>query len=96
MKELLEDCIKKTEPEYYPPVEKNTVAGKAAKSKETELEEWLRSLEGIRELGKREDDLSKAGVIMLENVDGKSMVGQTSPQFLEFVLDAYRSLKYGK
>jgi hypothetical protein len=53
-------------------------------------------LEGIRELGKREDDLSKAGVTMLENVDGKSMVGQTSPQFLEFVLDAYRSLKYGK
>jgi hypothetical protein len=44
----------------------------------------------------REDDLSKAGVTMLENVDGKSMVGQMSPQFLEFVLDAYRSLKYGK
>ena len=72
MKELLEDCIKKTEPEYYPPVEKNTVAGKAAKTKEKELEEWLRSLEGIRELG------------------------QMSPQFLEFVLDAYWSLKYGK
>jgi len=33
---------------------------------------------------------------MLENVDGKSMVEQMSPQFLEFVLDAYRSLKYGK
>jgi len=44
----------------------------------------------------REDDLSKAGVTMLENVDGKSMVGQMSPQFLEFVLDAYWSLKYGK
>ena len=55
MKEVLEDCIKKTEPEYYPPVEnlldliyehytennpveKNTVAGKAAKEKEKELE----------------------------------------------------------
>ena len=51
--------MKKTEPEYYPPVEnlldliyehytennpveKNTVAGKAAKAKEKELEEWLR------------------------------------------------------
>ena len=50
--------MKKTEPEYYPPVEnlldliyehytennpveKNTVAGKAAKEKEKELEEWL-------------------------------------------------------
>ena len=32
----------------------------------------------------------------LENVDGKSMVEQMSPQFLEFVLDAYRSLKYRK
>ena len=64
---MLEDCIKKTEPEYYPPVEnlldliyehytennpveKNTVAGKAAKEKEKEkeLEEWLRDLEGMR------------------------------------------------
>ena len=40
--------------------------------------------------------LSKAGVTMLENVDGKSMVEQMSPEFLEFVLDAYRSLKYRK
>ena len=56
--------MKKTEPEYYPPVEnlldliyehytennpveKNTVAGKAAKAKEKELEEWLRGLEGM-------------------------------------------------
>ena len=54
--------MKKTEPEYYPPVEhlldliyehytennpveKNTVAGKVAKAKEKELEEWLRGLE---------------------------------------------------
>ena len=50
MKELLEDCIKKTEPEYYPPVEKNTVAGKTAKVKEKELEEWLRGLEGMNRL----------------------------------------------
>ena len=48
------------------------------------------------ELGKREDDLSKAGVTMLGNVDGKSMLEQMSPQFLEFVLYAYRSLKYRK
>lgn len=33
MKELLEDCIKKTEPEYYPSVEKNTVAGKLQRPK---------------------------------------------------------------
>ena len=59
--------MKKTEPEYYPPVEnlldliyehytennpveKNTVAGKAAKAKEKELEEWLRNLEGMDRL----------------------------------------------
>lgn len=50
--------------------------------------------DSIKELEKREDDLSGAGVTMLGNVDGKSMVEQMSPQFLEFVLDAYRSLKY--
>ena len=32
------------------PVEKNTVAGKAAKTKEKELEEWLRSLDGMNRL----------------------------------------------
>ena len=32
------------------PVEKNTVAGKAAKEKEKELEEWLRGLEGMNRL----------------------------------------------
>ena len=32
------------------PVEKNTVAGKAAKAKEKELEEWLRGLEGMDRL----------------------------------------------
>ena len=61
---MLEEYFKKTEPEYYPPVEnlldliyehyteknpveKNTVAGKAAKAKEKELEEWLRGLDGM-------------------------------------------------
>ena len=59
--------MRKTEPEYYPPVEnlldliyehytennpveKNTVAGKTAKVKEKELEEWLRGLEGMNRL----------------------------------------------
>ena len=34
------------------PVEKNTVAGKTAKAKEKELEEWLRGLEGMNRLDK--------------------------------------------
>ena len=59
--------MKKTEPEYYPPVEnlldliyehytennpveKNTVAGKVAKEKEKELEEWMRGLDGMDRL----------------------------------------------
>jgi hypothetical protein len=64
---MLDEYLKKTEPEYYPPVEnlldliyehytennpveKNTVAGKAAKAKEKELEEWLRGLDGMDRL----------------------------------------------
>ena len=64
---MLEKYLKKTEPEYYPPVEnlldliyehytennpveKNTVAGKAAKAKEKELEEWLRGLDEMNRL----------------------------------------------
>ena len=96
MKELLEDCIKKTELEYYPSVEKNTVAESSKDQREGagRVAAQLGRYQGAGE--EREDDLSKAGVTMLENVDGKSMVEQMSPQFLEFVLDAYRSLKYGK
>ena len=35
------------------PVEKNTVAGKVAKEKEKELEEWLRSLDGMNREARR-------------------------------------------
>ena len=59
--------MKKTEPEYYAPVEnlldliyehytennpveKSAGAGKAAKAKEKELEEWLRGLDGMDRL----------------------------------------------
>ena len=65
---MLEDYLKKTEPEFYPPVEnlldliyehytennsvapKTTVAGQDAKSKEKELERWLRGLDGMDRL----------------------------------------------
>lgn len=65
---MLEEYMKKTEPEYYPPVEnlldliyehytennpaapKTTVAGRAAKEKEKELERWLRGLDGMNRL----------------------------------------------
>ena len=65
---MLEEYMKKTEPEFYPPVEnlldliyehyiennpsapKTTVAGRAAKEKEKELERWLRVLDGMDRL----------------------------------------------
>jgi len=68
LKEMLEEYLKKTELEYYPPVEnlldliyehytennsvapKTTVAGRAAKEKEKELEKWLRGLDGLERL----------------------------------------------
>ena len=68
LKEMLEDYLSKTEPEFYPPVEnlldliyehytennpaapKTTVAGRAAKEKEKELERWLRGLDGMDRL----------------------------------------------
>ena len=68
LKEMLEDYLKKTEPEFYPQVEnlldliyehytennsvapKTTVAGRAAKEKEKELEKWLRGLDGMDRL----------------------------------------------
>lgn len=68
LKEMLEEYMKQTEPEFYPPVEnlldliyehytennpaapKTTVAGRAAKAKEKELERWLRGLDGMDRL----------------------------------------------
>ena len=68
LKEMLEEYLKKTEPEFYSPVEnlldliyehytennsvapKSTVAGRAAKEKEKELEMWLRGLDGMDRL----------------------------------------------
>ena len=65
---MLEEYMKKTEPEFYPPVEnlldliyehyiennpsapKTTVAGRAVKEKENELERWLRVLDGMNRL----------------------------------------------
>ena len=70
------------------PVQSNVDGAKFAAFIDTAVED------AIRELEKREDDLSGAGVTMLRNVDGKSMVEQMSPDFVGFVQDAYRSLKY--
>ena len=50
--------------------------------------------DSIRELEVREDDMSGVSIVVLQNVEGKSMVETMSPEFVEFLGDAYRSLKY--
>ena len=52
--------------------------------------------DSIRELEERTDNLSGASITVLQNVVGESIVETMSPQFLEFVLDAYRSLRWGR
>lgn len=46
----------------------------------------------MRERG--EDDMSGVSIVVLQNVEGKSMVETMSPEFVGFIGDAYRSLKY--
>ena len=48
----------------------------------------------IQELERRGDDLSKVGVMVLRNVVGKEVVETMSPEFVGFLQDAYRNLKY--
>ena len=50
--------------------------------------------DSIRELEVREDDMSGVSITVLQNVEGKSMVETMSPEFVNFIGDAYRSLKY--
>ena len=52
--------------------------------------------DAIRELEERGDDLSNVGVMVLRNVDGKEVVESMSPEFVGFIQDAYRSLKFAR
>ena len=52
--------------------------------------------DSIRELEVREDDMSGVSIAVLQNVEGKSMVETMSPEFVGFLGDAYRSLKYAR
>lgn len=52
--------------------------------------------DAIRELEQREDDLSDVAAMVLRNVVGKEVVETMSPEFVGFVQDAYRSLRYGR
>ena len=53
-------------------------------------------VDAIRELEQREDDLSNVGVMALRNVVGKEVVETMSPEFVGFIQDAYRSLRWSK
>lgn len=52
--------------------------------------------DAIRELEQREDDLSDVGAMVLRNVVGKEVVETMSPEFVGFIQDAYRSLKFAR
>ena len=52
--------------------------------------------DSIRELEVRGDDMSGVSIAVLQNVVGESIVEIMSHQFLEFVLDTYRSLRWGR
>ena len=85
---MLEEYLKKTEPEYYPPVEnlldliyehytennpveKNTVAGKAAKAKEKKLEE-TKSRMSLDDLFNQiqEGNLKELNIVVKADVQG--------------------------
>ena len=50
--------------------------------------------DAIRELEQRGDDLSAVGVMALRNVEGREVVETMSPEFVGFIQDAYRSLRW--
>ena len=94
--------MKKTKPEYYPPVEnlldliyehytennpveKNTVAGKVAKEKEKELEEWMRGLDGMDRLA---DDYVGDAIGVVQPVGVSVECFGTEHQSLDFI-EAY-------
>ena len=52
--------------------------------------------DAIRELEQRDDDLSKAGVMALQNAVGKEAVEMMTPELVGFIQDAYRSLKFAR
>lgn len=50
--------------------------------------------DAIRELERRGDDLSDVAAMVLRNVVGKEVVERMSPEFVGFIQDAYRSLRW--
>lgn len=70
------------------PVQSNVDGAKSAAFIDAAVED------AIRELEQRGDDLSSVGVMALRNVVGKEVVETMSPEFVGFIQDAYRSLRW--
>ena len=71
------------------PVQSNVDGAKFAAFIDAAVEDAIRELE-------RRDDLSSVGVMVLQNVVGKEVVETMSPEFVGFIQDAYRSLKFAR
>lgn len=52
--------------------------------------------DAIREQEQRGDDLSEVAAMVLRNVVGKEVMETMSPEFVGFIQDAYRSLKFAR
>lgn len=72
------------------PVQSNVDGAKFAAFIDASVED------AIRELEQRGDDLSDVGAMVLRNVVGKEVVETMSPEFVGFIQDAYRSLKFAR
>ena len=48
----------------------------------------------LETMGNSEDDLSQVAVAVLKNIDGKTFIQSMSVDVIQFIADAYRSLRY--
>lgn len=72
------------------PVQSNVDGAKFATFIDAAVEDAIRKLE------QREDDLSDVAAMVLRNVVGKEVMETMSPEFVGFIQDAYRSLRWGE
>lgn len=52
--------------------------------------------DALKRMEQNKSDVTQIAVEMLQEVDGKRIVETMSPEFVSFIQDAYRSLRYGR
>lgn len=52
--------------------------------------------DALKRMEQNKSDVTQIAVEMLQEVDGKWIVETMSPEFVSFIQDAYRSLRYGR